>query len=44
MIESQWAKRLAEGDPLEARCGRGRVTAEVDAWVEDQVVQHEEQK
>lgn len=43
-IDDKWHKRMMSGDPLEARCVRLRVADTLEAWIEDQVVQHGEEK
>lgn len=43
-VEARWAKRIADGDPLEARCQRQLVEDRVNAWVEEQITRHSDQK
>jgi len=43
-VDEVWQRRIAEGDPLEAKCMRKRVEEAVDAWVESQIVCHADNK
>jgi len=43
-VDEVWNRRMAEGDPLEAKCMRKRVEEALDEWVESQIICHADNK